>query len=402
MSVVYEPAPLPRTGWDAWGTLVLGATRLPVRLLVFAGGVLVWVVAMFIVGGGKAITAIWTNALFLVPLVLVGSLVRTVGVRSIALMGFAGGALMGVMYLLAQLLGPLLGTGMRPFVMPFLEELLKVLPVLGFVWLGRRTYTWAIGATDLLLLAAASGVGFGVVEDAYIRAHSGWPDQIDWLPVTEIISGRLIVGHAIWAALAGATIGLALLLRTRKSAFVMVLVGASGFAVSVLDHIANNYGVGRSDGFAGVLNFLTAKGWIALGLFFAAAITCVAIDAWIVYRRLPSAGGAYHYPSGESGYPLPPHGGGLRGFAEAWAFVLDRRKLSFARYQWQRAPRRLIQEVGRIAAGIEWSLYMREPEKSRAAFAAAVKTSSCREPNSPGSAERGTVELPTPQSTGEK
>ena len=392
MSVVYESAPLPRTGWDAWGTLVLGATRLPVRLLVFAGGVLIWVVAMFIVGGGKAITAIWTNALFLVPLVLVGSLVRTVGVRSIALMGFAGGALMGVMYLLAQFLGPLLGTGLRPFVMPFLEELLKILPVLGFVWLGRRTYTWAIGATDLLLLAAASGVGFGVVEDAYIRAHSGWPDQIGWLPVTEIISGRLIVGHAIWAALAGATIGLALLLRAQRSAFVMVLVGASGFAVAVLDHIANNYGGGRSDGFAGVLNFLTAKGWIALTLFFAAAITCVAVDAWIVYRRPPN----------DPSFPLPPRGDGSRGLAEAWQFMLDRRARAFVRFRLRRTPRRLVDQVVGVAARLEWSLYMRQPEPWRAAFAAAVAESAPSPPDRQPDGEEGAVDPPTPQVTGDK
>lgn len=355
-----------------------------------------WVVAMFIVGGGEAISAIWTNALFLVPLVLVGSVVRTVGVRSIALMGFAGGALMGVMYLLAQFLGPLLGTGLRPFVMPFLEELLKVLPLLGFVWLGRRTYTWAIGATDLLLLAAASGVGFGVVEDAYIRAHSGWPDQISWLPVTEIISGRLIVGHAIWAALAGATIGLALLLRARQSAFVMVLVGASGFVVAVLDHIANNYGVGASGGMASFLNFVTANGWIALGLFFTAAITCVAVDAWIVYRRPPN----------DPSFPLPPRGDGSRGLAEAWQFMLDRRARAFVRFRLRRTPRRLVDQVVGVAARLEWSLYMRQPEPWRAAFAAvvaaAVAESAPSPPDRQPDGEEGALDPPTPQVTGDK
>lgn len=393
MSVGYDRPAERGSGWGGWGTVVFGTTRIPVRLLVLVGGTLVWVVAMFLVGGGEALSAVWTNALFLVPLVLVGSLVRTVTLRSIVLMVFAGGALMGVMYLLAQLIGPLLGSqGMRDFLIPFLEELLKVLPVLGFVWVGRRTHTWAIGATDLLLLAAASGAGFSVVEDASLRANSGWPDQIDWLPVTSLFGGHLIVGHAIWTALAGATIGLALLLRARQSAFVIVLVGASGFAVAVLDHIANNYGVGSSDGLAGVLNFVTANGWIALMLFFAAAIGCVAVDAWIVYRRLPD----------ERRYPVPPHAAGARGLGDTWAFVLDRRRLAFARYRWKRAPKRLVDEVGPIAIRLDWSLFMRQPEASRAAFGAAVAESAPNSPNQPPAGEQGTVDGPTPEAKAEK
>ncbi len=394
MSVVDERPVPQRAGWDTWGTVGLGTTRIPVRLAVFVGGILVWLVAMLVVGGAEAITAIWTNALFLVPLILIGSLVRTVRIRSIAFMGFAGGALMGVMYLLAQFLGPLLGSqGMRAFVMPFLEELLKVLPVLAFLWLGRRTHTWTIGATDVLLLAAASGVGFGVVEDAHIRAHSGWPDQIDWLPVTELISGRLIVGHAIWAALAGATIGLALLLlRARRPALVAVLVGASGFAVAVLDHAANNYGVGASGGFAAFLNFVTAHGWIALTLFFAAVIGCLVADALIVYRRRPD----------ERRYAVPPRAAGFRGLRDAWEFLLDRRALAFARYRWQRAPRRLIEEVGRVAARLEWSLFMRQPEPLRAEIEAALRASTSDPPVQGGMGEQQTTDRPTAEAGGER
>lgn len=393
MSVGYERPAERGSGWGGWGTLVYGTTRIPVRLLVLLGGSLVWVVAMVIVGGGEAITAIWTNALFLVPLVLVGSLVRTVTLRSVALMVFAGGALMGVMYLLAQLLGPLLEDGgTRALLVPFLEELLKVLPVLGFVWVGRRTHTWAIGATDVLILAAASGAGFGVVEDAYIRANSGWPDQIDWLPVTELIGGRLIVGHAIWTALAGATIGLALLLRTRRPLVVPIAVAASGFLVSVVDHAANNSSSLASGSLGDLLNVISQNGWTPLWLFFAAAIGCLAVDAWIVYRRLPN----------ERRYPRPPHAAGARGLGDTWAFVLDRRRLAFARYRWKRAPKPLVDEVGPIAARLDWSLFMRQPEASRAAFGAAVAESAPNSPNQPPAGEQGTVDGPTPEAKAEK
>ena len=138
----------------------------------------------------------------------------------------------------------------RAFVVPPIEELLKIAPVLFVLWRGRKSLTRTFGVTDVMLLAAASGAGFGMVEDAYIRHNSGWPAQLDWLPLTEITGGRVIAGHAIWTTLAGVTLGFALLLKNR-SKLAAVGLGASGLVWSVFDHIANNFGVGQRGGFAG-------------------------------------------------------------------------------------------------------------------------------------------------------
>ena len=391
MSVAYERGQEPRSGWDAWGTLVYGTARVPIRLLVVVLGTLVWLLAMLLVGGGEAITAIWTNALFLVPLVLVGSLVRTVRLRWIAIMVFAGGALMGLMYLLAQLVAGLFEDGAtRAVLVPLLEEGLKVLPVLAFLWIGRRTYSWTLGATDVLILAAASGVGFGVVEDAYIRAHAGWPAQIDWLPVTELIGGRLIVGHAIWAALAGATIGLALLLRTRRPIVLPVALGASGFLVSFIDHAANNYSNTRSDALGDLMNIVSQNGWTPLWLFFLASLGCLVADALIVYRRLP----------GQRRYPTPPRAPGSRGLREAWGYVTDRRALAFARFRWQQARPRIIEEAARASAQLEWSLFMRQPQLLRAELGAALAASVSAARAERAVEEPRTAVPPTPEPPG--
>jgi RsiW-degrading membrane proteinase PrsW (M82 family) len=67
------------------------------------------------------------------------------------------------------------------------------------------------------LLAVACGAGFGLVEDAYIRHAAAWGQTIAVLPLTEVNGDRLVVGHAIWTAAAGGTLGIALLLLGRTA-----------------------------------------------------------------------------------------------------------------------------------------------------------------------------------------
>jgi hypothetical protein len=65
-----------------WGTLTVGQTAVPVRLVVGVAGALLWLMVMVLQTGEHAFTALITNLLFLVPLVLLGSLTRTVSLRS--------------------------------------------------------------------------------------------------------------------------------------------------------------------------------------------------------------------------------------------------------------------------------------------------------------------------------
>jgi hypothetical protein len=68
----------------------------------------------------------------------------------------------------------------------------------------------------------------------------------------------------LWTALAGITLGLALLLRSRRE--LAIGLGASGFLWSALDHIANNFGVGQGGALANFLNGITGQGWVTFDL----------------------------------------------------------------------------------------------------------------------------------------
>jgi hypothetical protein len=206
-----------------------------------------------------------------------------------------------------------------------MEEMFKIAPVLFVLWRGRRSTTWTLGVTDLTLMAAASGVGFGMVEDAYIRHNHGWPAHIDWLPLTEITGGRLIVGHGIWTALAGITLGLALLLRSRRG--LAIGLGASGFLWSVLDHIANNFGVGQRGALATFLNGITGQGWVTFYLFVVGVAIAVGFDLYIIHVQLPK------FPE----FKLPRLQNGVSGLRRLWAFLVGRRALAYVLFRYRRA-----------------------------------------------------------------
>lgn len=323
-SLQYQPA---RDG--RWGDVVYGNRRVSVRNLVFVGGALAWVLVTMLATGDDALVALWTNALFLAALVALGTLTRTVTLRWVVVFVLLGGALMSATIVLAGIVDLFIrdtNDPLRAFIVPLLEEALKFLPVVGLLWWARRGGTWAVGATDVLLLAAASGVGYGFVEDAWIRAESGWPGQLDWLPVTEIIGDHLIAGHAIWTAIAGAVAGLVLLLRGRIPAAGVVALGALGFLWAVLDHTANNYGAGHSGALADMLQVVTADGWLSVWLFVALSVAVLAVDAWLLYAR--------------ARLPLVPPAGGSVSLADRWDTALEARAGAFAAFRASAARRR--------------------------------------------------------------
>lgn len=301
-----------------WGQVRIGNNDYSVRLLVTIAGAALWLGTMLVETGTGAIVAIWTNLLFLVPLVAIGSLSRTVTLRQLVLLVFIGGFMMGVALLVIDTVMPT--TSVRAFLVPPLEESCKIAPVLFLLWRWRKSRLWTLAATDVLLMAACSGTGFGLVEDAYIRYRFGWPAQLDWLPVTEITGGRIIAGHAIWTALAGVTIGLAVLLRSRRR--LAWPVGVSGFALSIFDHISNNFGIGNRDLLARFMNGVSADGYLVLYLFFIGVLVVLAADLYIVHVALP-------------GLPEFKAPGRLRDFRARWAFSVQKRALAHAVFNYR-------------------------------------------------------------------
>ncbi len=296
-----------------WGTLSVGETRIPLRLVVGVAGGLLWLLVMVVQTGGEAFTALTTNLLYLLPLILLGSLTRTVSLRILLMLFLTGAFLMGVMLVAGIFLAPL-GDQASGLFGPLLEEILKIAPVVYLLWRWRARETWWLGATDVLLMAAVSGAGFGLVEDAHIRAKFGWPDQISWLPVTEIIGGRVIPGHAIWTTIAGAGIGLALMLRHLRPAAIALAVG--GFAWAALDHVTNNMGT------------LEILGTLSIVVLIVGVAAAIGIDLYVLARPRPSV------PE----FSTPPSSAtGMEAFATRWSFAAGRRALAYALWRFANA-----------------------------------------------------------------
>lgn len=319
-----------------WGRVRLSRRTYPARLVVAVAGAAVWLGLMLTETGRGGITAIWTNLLFLVPLLALCRGTCTVSTRQLVALCLIGGFMMGVALIVINAVAPV--TSARAFVVPVIEESSKIAPVLFLLWRWRTSRIWALAATDVLLMAAASGAGFGVVEDAYIRSRFGWPDQLGWLPVTEITGGRIIAGHAIWTALAGLTIGLGLLLRKRGP--VAIAVAASGFLLSLFDHIANNYGTTARGGL--IMDTVAQHGYLVIVVFVLAVPLALAADLLISRTALPDL-------------PELEPSGGLRDARARRTFAVHKRALAHAVFHCrQSAGLRRTQAICTAAALDAW------------------------------------------------
>ena len=279
------------------------------RNVIAAAGIALWLLLMLFSTGKGGFVALWTNLVLLIALLLIGTFTRTVSVLRVLQFFSFGGFFMGVALVIGRVLPR---TDFRAFVVPLMEEILKIAPLVWFLWRSRRDGIWSLGVTDVLLLATASGAGFGVVEDAYIRHLRHWPAHVPWLPVTEIIGGRVIPGHAIWTAVAGLTIGLAIMWRGRA----LMAIAPIGFLVSLADHAANNYGVRHRGALSTLLNGVTAQGYIVLILFVVGIVAAVAVDT-LALSQLPRLI--------ELQRPA-----GLTRLRHAWTFSLNTRSIAYA------------------------------------------------------------------------
>ncbi len=279
-----------------WGSVPLGGRSVSVRALLVAVGAFVWLGSALMATGTAALASAGAALAFLVPLVLVGTLARTVELRRIGVFVLWGGfvvALALLWVILYEAVAPDGGHGrLRATVQPTVEELLKLAPLLVLLWRGRRDRTWSLGATDILLLGAATGAAFGFVEDSYIRSRPPNWTGLGWLPVTQTVAvgTRLIAGHAIWTAIAAGGIGLALLARSRR--WLALPIAIVALAWPLADHIANNtiniLGRGADDDlFVSVVKTLTDSGFVTVAVFVGVAVLALGADLLILLRTWP-------------------------------------------------------------------------------------------------------------------
>jgi RsiW-degrading membrane proteinase PrsW (M82 family) len=314
-------------------TIAIAGHRIPFRVCLFWAGVTFWLGNMIVHTGSYGIAELWASLSFVIELVVITTATRTVTLDRVASLYCWGGAVMGVMWLIGSAFTffiPDPNAVSRQFLIPFMEESLKLLPVVYMVWRGRSGRSWSMGASDLMLMGAASGGGFGLVEEAYFHLHYGPTRAIDWLQLTRINGPTLTLGHSTWTALAGATLGLALLWQPRKP--FNYLLGGSGLLWSIIDHSHHNYGIDRTGISVDLFNFFTGHGWLSLYFFVLAAIAAVGGDFYAVRRMLASRPQLRL----QAGKPPEAYGQG-KGFKDLWAFLVDRRALAYVLLRSQRA-----------------------------------------------------------------
>jgi RsiW-degrading membrane proteinase PrsW (M82 family) len=206
-------------------------------------------------------------------LIILGSLARTVRIRTVYAALAVGLYLLVPLTVVLQagwtgLCAPLFGLSAPELVRiasytfdPFLEELLKLLPLALLLLVPTFRRQWSF--TDLVLIGAAAGAGFGLAEDIYRfggsadRAQSisgGWAlvfsqgsllvpsigkTLTSWLPIG-VAGGSSDVArlnvHLVWSAVGGLAVGLAVLSRSKAARW-----AALGLLVYIsLDHAAGN------------------------------------------------------------------------------------------------------------------------------------------------------------------
>jgi RsiW-degrading membrane proteinase PrsW (M82 family) len=310
--------------------MAIGGHVISLRAVIFLAGVTLWLGNMIVHTGSYGITELEASLSFVIELAIITSATRTVTLDRVAVFYCWGGTVMGVMWLISAVFTSFIpepDAVSRQFFVPFMEELLKISPLLFILW-RRKSRQWTMGASDTMLLGAASGGGFGLVEEAFFHSHVGPTRGVDWFQLTRINGPTLTLGHSTWSALAGATLGLALLWRPRKP--LNYVLAWSGLLWSIIDHSHHNYGIDRSGISVDLFNFVTGHGWLSLYFFVIALICVLASDLNIVYRVLP--------PLPEFKIPFASLFTSPRGALSIWKFILTKRSLAFASFHYKNEP----------------------------------------------------------------
>src|SRR5580658_7531037 len=169
--------------------MVVASRRISVRTLIFWAGVTLWLGNMILHTGSYGMAELRASLSFVFGLVVITSATRTITLNRVAAFYCWGGTVMGVMWLISAVFTSFIpepDAVSRQFFVPFMEESLKIAPVVYLLWRERRSRAWSMGASDLMLLGAASGSGFGLVEEAYFHHKYGPTPAVALLPLTRI------------------------------------------------------------------------------------------------------------------------------------------------------------------------------------------------------------------------
>lgn len=307
---------------NSWGIVPVGASMIPVRHIVMWTGLAGWVGLTLSQTGPIGITAVAFNVSVLLGLILLTTFTRSVPLRTVALMFFSGGVAMALALGIERvLLAPPLMAPLRNLLVPFLEETIKLIPLFFYLYRVRKFTLWTVGVSDTMLMGAALGAGFAFVFDAYRHIHQPWQHHphVQWLPTADMIAGLyLSVGHAVLGAIAGTSVGIALLIiNKRKTALIPILIGVSW---CIFDHAASLNFLNANSIVGNFFKMLTLKGFASVYIFGLSVAVSIAADLYIGARYLPRS----------SEFKLPKRKDFGEGLSGMWDFILDRRRLAYA------------------------------------------------------------------------
>lgn len=273
---------------EDWGgrVKILGGA-LTLRQAVTIGGIAIWIAVMLLRTGAGGIASLRTTAHFLLTLLVLSLLTRSISLRALTSVFLAGGFMMGAVAVAGKMVGLTYGSVATYACVAIVEEAAALAPVLLLLWRWRKRKLWTLGATDISLLFAFSGAGLALVETAYIL-QSRTIDQLPWFPVISwdgdrIRGTHLFNGHEIWTCIAGQSIGVAWLLRSKGSA--VWLIALAGIALGIIDHFCLD---ARGGGFmVDALAGITLQGYLVLAIFVLGLISTITLDAYVIYKTMP-------------------------------------------------------------------------------------------------------------------
>lgn len=168
-----------------------------------------------------------------------------------------------------------------------LEEIAKLVPV-WLVWLFARRRFKRLAAVDYVLLAAASGAGFQLVENIVLMLVSGPSEHLlgypefgffDLLPGWTDGVGIRFAGHAVATGLVGACAGLAAV-GGRRYGRKLWLLPIVALVLVIFDHLSFDALLGGLHlvGGTGIAYALLGHGYLLRPLFLLALFFCVMLD----------------------------------------------------------------------------------------------------------------------------
>lgn len=237
---------------------------------------------------------------------------------------------------------------------PMIEEAAKFSAVAVFLWLVLRQPGRHPSASDGLLIGFILGAGISFNEDALIGQINlsglGFKAMPPWsypFPVVSPVGDFIALNHALWGALSGAFLGLAVLLRHVRPAWLLALVGP---ILALTNHMASNYfgshpfqALGREDAPIqwALVKTLTLDGALPLAALLVAVAAIVVIELQVLRSAIEPA--VFPPFSGEARRGLLAGLGARQGwdrFSAAAAYTRLRRSLFYAVWHSGRVGRR--------------------------------------------------------------